>query len=110
MTLSVVNDSDVLKNCSVGAAKSEVILQFKTDKYFINQIMVCVVNAVLIISTIGLNGISVLTIQKSHSLKEKVCYFLILIQSSIDLTVGLVGLPLHLYFVISELCGVQTVC
>ena len=106
MKLSVEDDSDVLKNCSIGAVKSEVIAQYKIEKYFINQIMVCVVNAVLIISTVGLNGISVLTIQKSPSLKEKVCYFLILIQSSIDLTVGLVGLPLHLYFVISELLGV----
>ena len=84
MKFSGGNESEVLKNCSI----SEVILQFESNKYFVNQIIVCVINSVFIIFTVGLNGSSILTILKTPALKEtvllKVCYFLILVQSCIQ--------------------------
>lgn len=65
-------------------------------------------NCVLIITIVGLNGVSILTIHKSPALKQKVYYYLILLQSCADLTVDVVGLPLHVYFVVSELLGVAS--
>ena len=72
MKFSGGNESEVLKNCSIGAIISEVILQFRSNKYSVNQIIICVINSVFIIFTVGLNGISILTILKTPALKDKV--------------------------------------
>ena len=66
-----------------------------SDKYVINQASACVVSGLLFIPTVVLNGLSIFTIQKCSQLKEKVCYFTILIQSAIDLTAGVLSLPLQ---------------
>ena len=47
----------------------------------------------IIATVIVLNGVSVFTILKCSQLKEKISYFLIMIQSVADLTVGLISLP-----------------
>ena len=48
------------------------------------------------ISTILLNSVAILTISKSSQLKEKLCYFLVLVQSSLDLLVGVIIQPLFI--------------
>ena len=45
------------------------------------RIALLLVNCMLLLSTISLNGISIITIRKSSQLKSKVCYFVILLQS-----------------------------
>ena len=65
----------------------------------------CVASGVLIISTVLLNSISVLTIWKCSYLKAKLCYFLILTQSLVDLGVGLISLPLYIVYAAVELRG-----
>ena len=69
--------------------------EFPSEKYFVNHVIVCVVNGVLILPTVLLNAISILTIQKSSQLKEKVSYFLIFLQSIADLFTGVLSMVLH---------------
>ena len=47
----------------------------------------------LIFPTVILNGVSLVTISKCSQLREKISYFLIMMQSATDLGVGLVSLP-----------------
>ena len=61
-----------------------------------NRFFLIAVNAVLIFSTIFLNLISVITIRKSSQLKNKICYFVILIQSTVDCVGGISSIPLFI--------------
>ncbi|CAB3988151.1 melanocyte-stimulating hormone receptor-like [Paramuricea clavata] len=58
-------------------------------------------NSILIIPTILLNAIAIITILKFSQLNSKPCYFIILVQSVIDLAVGVFGFPLFLVFLAS---------
>ncbi len=91
--------------CPFGGRSTFIIQQFPSDKYIMNQIIFCTINCVLMIPTILLNGISILTILKSSQLKAKLCYLQILIQSAIDLGVGVISLPLYTFVRASELLG-----
>ena len=68
-------------------------------KYERNKIAVLVINFMLLFLTISLNGLSVKAIKKSSRLRSKLCYFVILLQSVVDLGVGFPSIPLHLLFV-----------
>jgi hypothetical protein len=65
-----------------------------SNKYVLNQLFACVVYGLLFIPTVLLNGISIFIILKCSQLKEKVCYFTILMQSAVDLTTGVITLPI----------------
>ena len=62
------------------------------------QVAILVINCLLLFLTISLNGISVITIGKSSQLRCKVCYFVILLQSIVDLGVGVLSTPLFIYY------------
>ena len=96
---------DYIQTCSFFDSVSFIILEFPSRKYFNNQIAVCVANSVLVIPTILLNGISVLTITRSSQLKERLCYFLILLQAVVDLAVGAISLPLETFLRAREVLG-----
>lgn len=81
-----------------------IITQFSSREYASLNIN-CVVNGVLIIPTVLLNSISVLTIWKSSNLKAKLPYFMILMQSIVDLAVGTISLPLYIAMAALELRG-----
>ena len=57
------------------------------------------------IPVILLNGVTALTIFRSHHLNEKVCHSPVFIQSITDMTVGLLTLPLFAYLHLSEVFG-----
>lgn len=88
-----------------GSSTLFIVTQFPSRKYVISQIFYCFVNGVLIIPTVLLNSISVFTIWKTCHLKAKLCYFLILVQSLVDLGVGLISLPLYIVHAAVELMG-----
>ena len=67
-----------------------------SEKYVINQAFVSAMFGILFVPTILLNGISIIAIRKCPQLKGKVCNFVILILSSIDLATGVIGLPLQM--------------
>ena len=79
--------------CSLLKAEKEVIVKYPSQAYLINRIIVCVFFLLLIIPTVTLNGVSVITIWKCPQLKQKISYFLLMMQSVTDLTVGLFSLP-----------------
>ena len=90
-----------LTTCSLAKSPLKVIHQFPNKEHEHNRIVVLVINCILLFPTISLNGISVITIGKSSQLKSKVCYFVILLQSIVDLGVGLISLPLFIYCLMS---------
>lgn len=62
-----------------------------TDRY-----VLIAINGSAMFFIIGLNLLSIIAIRKSSQLKNKLCYFLILVQSSFDMLVGVLGVPLIL--------------
>jgi hypothetical protein len=94
-----------VKRCSILEGTSVSIIQFPSNAYVINQIIVCFLNCLLSVATVLLNGIAILTIYKCFHLKEKICYFLIYLQSMVDLITGAVSIPLFTFVLASELVG-----
>jgi hypothetical protein len=93
--MSIINkSSNFLKICSLLNVKKGFIVKFPSQALFINHLTAIYVTCpLLIIATVILNGVSVVTIFKCALLKEKISYFLIMMQSVADLTVGLISLP-----------------
>ena len=81
--------------------------KFSSSKYEINRVATIVINSVLVISTVLLNLIAIVTILKSTQLKNKICYFLILIQSAVDLGIGCIGAPLSVFFLLQTFLGLR---
>ena len=97
--------SEYIKACSIAGSHYGIIVAFPSRKYVLNQVITLVASCALTIPVIILNGVTVLTILKSRQLKAKVCHFLVLIQSIVDSTVGLLTLPLFTYVHAREILG-----
>lgn len=99
-----MNNSDekdvFLATCKAGDSSLSFLSHFPGAKYERNRVAVLVINCTLLLSTISLNGLSVITIRKSSQLRNKVCYFVILLQSVADLGVGVVSIPLFICYLI----------
>ncbi len=82
-------------------------IEFSTafEKFLISHILAASVNGIFIIPTVLLNAVSILTILKSSQLKSKPCYFIILVQSVIDLATGVLGIPFFLAYLIQGITG-----
>ena len=100
MNLSGVQEG-VEMSCEILGTTYFVTTKLPFDKFLINHIFAIAVNGILIIPTILLNAIPIITILKSSQLNSKPCYFIILIQSVIDLAVGVLGIPLFLVYLAS---------
>ena len=90
---------EFLTTCT--AENFAIVIDFPENKYERYQIAAVAVSCVFFLATITLNGISIVTLRKSSQLKSKVCYFVILLQSVVDLGVGVLGIPLFIYYLIS---------
>ena len=102
---------EVVKICTfAGEYGTFIVVHFPSDRYVANQIVFCVVNCVLMLSILILNGVSVLTISKCPKLQKKICCFLILVQSMVDFLVGLISLPLITYIRASEIIALRNSC
>lgn len=87
-----------VKTCYLaGRPSTYIVLRFPNEKYIISQIVFCMANVVLIIPTVLLNGILVFTISRCSQLREKMCCFLVRMQSTVDFAVGFISLPLFTY-------------
>ena len=96
---------EYIENCPVPHGTSESIIKFPSNKYIVNQTIVCIVNVILIICAVILNCASILTISRCSQLKGKVCYLLILIQSLVDLLIALGTAPLYILIQASDIAG-----
>jgi hypothetical protein len=103
--MNLTAGSQFVERCSVLAGTSVSIVQFSSNAYVINQIIVCLLNCLLSVATVLLNSIAILTIYKCFHLKVKICYFLVYLQSMVDLVAGAVSIPLFTYVLASELVG-----
>ncbi len=96
---------DFVVSCEILGTTYYVVAKLPSDKFVINHIFAIAFNVILIIPTIILNAIPIITILKSSQLKSKPCYFIILVQSFVDLAVGVFGIPLFTFFLVSGLRG-----
>ena len=83
-----------LITCSFLNKKIHAVSSFESRRYEVNRISNIVFLGVLIIPTVLLNAVAVITIWKTAQLRTKPCYFVILFQSSVDLGVGCIALPI----------------
>lgn len=93
-------NGDFLTTCKAGEAHSVILTKFPSKKYENYQITMIPIYVMLFFSTVSLNGISVITIRRSSQLKNKIAYFVIQLQSIVDLSVGVVSIPLDIYFLL----------
>jgi hypothetical protein len=84
-----------------------VIEKLSSEKLLINHIFAIAVNGILIIPTLLLNAVAVITIFKSSQLNSKPCYFIIHVQSVLDLAIGVLGIPLFIFFLASAIGGIS---
>ena len=94
-----------VKTCVLLEKSLDVFVDFPSNGYKICYAVMLAVNIILIIPTVLLNGTSVIAILKCSRLNTKVYFFLVLVQSIFDLTVGLLGLPLFTVVLGTELFG-----
>ena len=92
-------------SCRILGATHINIANVLSKKLLINHIFAIVFNGFLIIPTILLNTVAIITIWKSSQLRSKPCYFIILVQSAVDLAVGVVSIPLFIFYLWSRLAG-----
>lgn len=98
------SSQDVFKiSCKIFGATYSFKSVLPSENWFIVYIIALVFNGILIIPTILLNGVSIITILKSSQLNCKPCYFIILLQSVVDLTVGVFDIPLFLAFMVGKI-------
>lgn len=83
--------------CHVFGRTYWFVANFSSSKYEVNRFSAAIITGILVFPTVLLNLIPILTILKSSQLKDKICYFLILVQSVIDLGVGCIGTPLSFF-------------
>ena len=88
LTTASVN---TMKACFIFHDEFVIIVDFPSNIYLVNHVIVCVVNAILTIATVFLNSATIMAYWKSSQLKNKMSYFLIMIQSFVDLGVGVIG-------------------
>ena len=93
-----VKDNEFQASCRLVVVRHFLIKKFPSEKLVINQIFAIAFNSIVLIPILLLNGAAVITILKAQLLKSKPCYFITLLQSMFDLAVGLLGIPLAIYF------------
>lgn len=67
------------------------LLGFPSKLYYINLIIVCIVNILLTISTVSLNTVTIFACWMSRDLRKKKSYFLVTLLSLNDLVTGVLG-------------------
>ena len=93
-------------SCNILGKTHFVITALPSEKLIINYIIAISFNGLLMIPTILLNAVAIITILKSSQLKSKPCFFIILVQSVIDLAVGVLSIPLLIFALASGIGGI----
>ncbi len=97
-----------LTTCHILGNSYTFVRKLPSKAYANNQISIIMFNGVLTFSTLLLNGIAVATITKSSHLRNKVCYFPILVQSVIDFSVGVFTIPLFIFYLVSPFVTIES--
>ena len=94
-------------SCNIFGTRQFIVTQFPSEKFLISHVCIVAFNGILIIPTILLNAVAIITILKSSQLKSKPCYFIIFLQSLVDLAVGVLAIPLFIFYLATGLRGVS---
>ena len=105
MDQSIVNEN--LVTCHDASKTMHHVTSFESNAYESNRVVNTVFLAALMFSTIFLNAIAIITIQKTQKLRNKLCYFLILVQSSVDLAVGCFAIPMMIMYLLAPFINVD---
>ena len=105
--MNVTEEDDFQKSCVIFGTTYLIITKLPSEKLVINQFFVIVFNAIVIIPTLLLNGVAAITICKSSQLISKPCYFILLLQCTFDLVLGLLGIPLFIFFLANAVGGIS---
>ena len=104
-TNKLINCTSYVETCYILDEQVEFITRFPTDESILVYLFAMIFVVILIFTTISLNGITVITIQRSRALKEKQSNFTILMQSIVDLANGVLILPLIAVHLASQAAG-----
>ena len=94
-----------LRYCSAYKATFAFIAFFPPKEYYINYVILCVVNFLLAFSSTFLNSIVVLAYWRSSQMKKKTSYFLVMLLSINDLAVGLLSNSTFTVYIMCSLLG-----
>lgn len=90
MNLSSV-DEKFMETCFISnKLEFSQIVSFPSREFYVNHVILCVVNFLLTLSTTFLNFITVFAYWRSSQLQRKISYFLVMLLSLSDLGVGLI--------------------
>ena len=103
MNLSMQEQDKFEIQCQIFGTTHEVVAKLPSKSLVVNHISLMAANGVLMVPTILLNSLAIVTIIKSSQLYCKPCYFIILLQSAVDLAVGALGIPAFLGFLLTGL-------
>ena len=96
----------LLLQCNIFSKFYKVIDGSPSDVYLANHIFTCAMNVIITqIATVSLNVSTVFIFWQSTRLKERVAFFLIMVQSVIDFGVGIVAGSIFTFFLASEIKG-----
>ena len=95
----------LLLQCNIFSKFYQVIDGFPSDVYLANHIVTCAMNVIITIARVSLNAFTLFTFWQSTRLKERVAFFLIMVQSVIDFGVGIVAGSIFTFFLASEIKG-----
>ena len=98
---------NLLTTCYLLHKKTDHVTGFSSKKYEINRKSDIAFLGLLMLLTIFLNAVAIITIQKTPKLKKKLCHFLILIQSVVDLGVGCIVIPAVTVFLLEPFIHVD---
>ena len=94
-------------SCHLFGISDILIKEFPSPALYANQVVIVIANSMLIIPSIVMNVLSIATILKSSQLYSKPCYFIILVQSTADLAVGVLGTPLFLVYLSAGMADIS---
>ena len=87
--------------CSMG----DLVIVNPTEEYFVSDVIACIVNAALTISTLLLNSIMVIAYSKSSQLRKNISNFLIMVLSCIDVAIGGIVNLTFTVFLLTKITG-----
>lgn len=99
------NNSIFIKTCNVLYDQIDIIIHFPATSEEIVHATMAILCGILTVTGICLNACTVITIWKTHTLREKLPYFSIMIQSATDLLHGTLVMPLFTCLMVSERIG-----
>ena len=102
---NATNEVKFERNCSMFEEQFTVVIGLPSKTLLWNNIIACAVNVIIGISTVLLNGITLMIFWRSSRIRKSVCYFLLMLQSFFDFGVGIIASPLAIFALATEIAG-----